>query len=93
MDETIVKQSALLVLIEESTLLSYAQKLALLEEFPTFNQEQIDALGDLLAMEEQLKEEFAPEIQMGVDDVLARIVSPDPVNTNAVYVGVGKPTN
>lgn len=92
MDTLATKQSALLVLIEDSILLSYGQKLTLLEEFASLNEQQIDALGQMLAAEEQMKTDFAPEILKGMDGVLASIVTPDSVDANTVYVGVGKPS-
>lgn len=85
------KQDALLILIEESILLSYEQKLDLIDEFPKLTEEQIDALGAFLASEEKIREEFPEDIQKGVESVLSEIVGEKIEETNTVFVGVGKP--
>lgn len=88
MDIRAIKQSSLLALIEESTLLSYGQKLTLLEEFPTFTEEQMGALAEMLMLEEDIVAEYSEDIKKGITDVLESFVAPD---ENAVYVGVGRP--
>lgn len=88
MDIQSIKQSALLALIEESTLLSYGQKLTLLEEFSTFTEKQMDALAEMLMLEEDIIAEYSEDIKKGITDVLESFVVPD---ENAVYVGVGRP--
>lgn len=86
------KQDALLMLIEESILLSYEQKLDIIDEFPRFTEEQIDALGAFLAAEEKIREEFPEDIQKGVESVLSQIVGEKiEASNNTVYVGVGRP--
>lgn len=87
------KQNAVLTLLEDSVLLSYEQKLDLIENFPTLTEEQIDALGKFLAAEEKIREEFGEDIQKGVEKVLTEIVGEDvtmPPGDNRVYVGTGK---
>lgn len=88
------KQDALLILIEESILLSYEQKLDIIDEFPKLSEEQIDALGAFLAAEEKIREEFPEDIQKGVESVLSQIVGEkiEAPEDNKVYVGVGKPS-
>ena len=88
------KQNALLILIEESILLSYEQKLDIIDEFPRLTEEQIDALGAFLAAEEKIREEFPQDLQKGVEKVLSEIVGEkieSPAPDNKVYVGVGRP--
>lgn len=87
------KQDALLILIEESILLSYEQKLDIIDEFPRLTEEQIDALGSFLAAEEKIREEFPEDIQKGVERVLSQIVG-EKIETpdNKVYIGMGKPS-
>jgi len=93
MKTEIEKQNALMTLIDGSILLSYEQKLDMIDEFPRLTEEQIDALGKFLAVEEQMREEFPEDIQKGVESVLTQIVG-EPVvgDDNRVYVGVGKPS-
>lgn len=88
------KRDALLVLLEESILLSYEQKLDIIETFPKLTEAQIDALGKFLATEEQIREEFAEDIQTGTQKILSEIVGEDITKPpeNAVYVGSGKPS-
>lgn len=81
------KQNALLTLLEESILLSYEQKLDIIENFPLLNEEQIDALGQFLAAEEKIREEFGEDIQKGVEKVLSDIVGEPITDDNTVYVG------
>ncbi len=85
------KQDALLILIEESILLSYEQKLDIIDEFPKLSEEQIDALGAFLATEEKIREEFPEDIQKGVEKVLSEIVGEKIEAANTVYVGMGLP--
>lgn len=85
------KQNALMILIEESILLSYEQKLDLIDEFPKLTEEQVDALGAFLATEEKIREEFPEDIQKGVEKVLSEIVGEKIEAANTVYVGMGKP--
>lgn len=85
MNNIIKKRDALLTLIEASILLSYEQKLDIIENFPLLSEEQIDALGKFLATEEKIREEFGEEIQKGVEKVLSEIVGDE----NKVYVGSG----
>lgn len=85
------KQDAVMILIEGSILLSYEQKLDIIDEFPRLNEEQIDALGAFLAAEEKIREEFPEDIQKGVEKVLSEIVGEKIEATNTVYIGVGKP--
>lgn len=87
------KQNALMILLEGSILLSYEQKLDLIDEFPLLTEEQIDALGKFLAAEEKIREEFPEDIQNGVESVLSEIVGQPVGDDNRVYVGIGKPTN
>jgi len=84
------KQDAVLTLIEESILLSYEQKLDLVENFPLLTESQIDALGKFLAAEEKICAEFGDDIQKGVEKVLTEIVEEPIAENNAVYVGIGK---
>lgn len=85
------KQNAVMTLLEGSVLLSYEQKLDLVENFPLFTEEQIDALGNFLAAEERLRQDFGEDIQKGVEKVLNDIVGEKVTqNENTVYVGVGK---
>lgn len=79
------KRDAVLILLEESILLSYEQKLDVIENFPLLSEEQIDALGKFLATEEKIREEFSEDIQQGVERVLSEIVGDE----NKVYVGSG----
>lgn len=81
------KRDALLTLLEGSVLLSYEQKLDLVENFPLLNEEQIDALGSFLSSEEKIREEFGEDIQRGVEKVLTEIVGEPMGDTNTVYVG------
>lgn len=81
------KREALLILIEDSILLSYEQKLDLIENFPLLSEEQIDALGQFLAAEEKIREEFGEDIQKGVEKVLTDIVGEPVTDDNTVYVG------
>lgn len=86
------KQDALLTLIEESILLSYEQKLDLIDEFPRFTEEQIDALGTFLATEEKIREEFPEDIQKGVEKVLSEIVGEKiESQDNRLFIGIGRP--
>ncbi len=88
------KQDAVLILLEESILLSYEQKLDIIDEFPRLTQEQIDALGSFLAAEEKIREEFPEDIQKGIESVLSQIVGEKiemPTDDNKVYIGIGKP--
>jgi hypothetical protein len=88
------KQDALMTLLEESILLSYEQKLDVINIFPTLTEEQIDALGAFLAAEERIREEFPEEIQKGVESVLTDIVGEQvtmPSDDNKVYIGTGRP--
>lgn len=84
------KRDALLTLIEGSILLSYEQKLDVIENFPLLSEEQIDALGAFLAAEEKIREEFGEDIQQGVEKVLSEIVGETIAENNTVYVGTGK---
>lgn len=86
-----VKQNAVLTLIEDSVLLSYEQKLDLVENFADLDEEQIDALGKFLAAEEKIREEFPEDIQKGVERVLSQIVGEKIVKPDTVYVGIGRP--
>lgn len=85
------QQSAVLTLLEESILLSYDQKLELVDAFPSLSSEQIDAIGQFLSTEEQIREEYGDDIKLGVEKVLKEIVSGDDEDRNQVYIGVGKP--
>lgn len=89
------KQDAALILLEESMLLSYEQKLDLIDEFPRLTESQIDALGSFLSVEEKIREEFPEDIQKGVEKVLSEIVG-EKISTQSdddkVFVGVGKPS-
>lgn len=89
------KRNAVMTLIEPSVLLSYQQKLDLIDEFPKFSEDQLDVLGGFLSMEERIREEFPEDIQTGVETVLSAIVGKDvgPESDNTVFVGVGKPTS
>jgi len=86
------KRNALLTLIEGSILLSYGQKLDIIDTFPSLTEEQIDALGKFLATEEQARELFADDIKKGTEQVLSDIVGEDitKASDNAVFVGSGK---
>ena len=87
------KQNALMILIEDSILLSYEQKLDIIDEFPRLTESQIDALGSFLAAEEKIKEEFPEDIQKGVESVLSQIVGEKIEETkddNKIYIGIGK---
>lgn len=86
------KQDALLTLIEGSILLSYEQKLDVIENFPLLTEEQIDALGAFLAAEEKIREEFGEDIQKGVEKVLTEIVGEQIGDTDdaTVYIGTGR---
>lgn len=86
------QQSAVLTLLEESILLSYDQKLELVDAFPSLSSEQIDAIGQFLAKEEQIREEYGDDIKLGVEKVLKEITSNDEEERKQVYVGVGKPS-
>lgn len=86
------KQDAALTLLEGSILLSYEQKLDLLEIFPTLTEEQLDALGKFLAAEEKIRQAYGEDIQKGVEKVLTNIVGvPLSDESNKVYVGTGRP--
>jgi len=88
------KQNALMILIESSVLLSYEQKLDIIDEFPRLSKEQVDALGSFLAAEEKIREEFPEDIQKGVESVLSQIVGEKiemPSEDNKVFIGIGKP--
>ncbi len=81
-----------MTLIESSMLLSYSQKLDIIDAFPLLTEEQIEALGKFLATEEKIREEFPEDIQKGVESVLTQIVG-EPIkapSATAVYVGTGK---
>ncbi len=84
------KRDALLILLEGSVLLSYEQKLDLVENFPLLSEEQIDALGSFLSSEEKIREEFGEDIQAGVEKVLTEIVGEPVTDNNTVYIGTGK---
>lgn len=86
------KQNALMILLEGSILLSYEQKLDIIDEFPRLTEEQIDALGKFLAAEEKIREEFPEDIQKGVESVLTQIVGQPVGEDNRVYVGTGRPS-
>jgi hypothetical protein len=86
------EQSAVLALLEDSILLSYEQKLDLVDAFPALSEEQINAIGQFLATEEQIREEYGDDIKLGVEKVLKEIVSTDDEDRKQVYVGVGKPS-
>ncbi len=89
------KQDAVLTLLEDSILLSYEQKLDLIDTFPLLTEEQINALGAFLAAEEKVRQEFPEDIKEGVEKVLSEIVGEDvsmPSDDRTVYVGVGKPS-
>ena len=89
------KQNAVLTLLEESILLTYQQKLDIVEMFPTLTEEQIDALGKFLATEEKIREEYGTDIQKGVEKILNEIVGENVTNPsvdNSVYIGTGKPS-
>lgn len=84
-----------MILIEGSILLSYEQKLDIIDEFPRLTEEQIDALGAFLAAEEKIREEFPEDIQKGVESVLTQIVGEQvamPGDDNKVLVGIGRPS-
>lgn len=81
------KRDALLTLIEDSILLSYEQKLDVIENFPLLTEEQIDALGQFLSTEERIREKFGEDIQRGVEQVLSDIVGEPIDGDNTVYVG------
>ncbi len=86
------KQNAVLTLLEGSILLTYEQKLDLVENFPKLTQVQIDALGNFLAAEERIRDEYGQDIQKGVEKVLSEIVGQTVIDEgNQVYVGTGKP--
>ena len=89
------KRNAVMTLMEPSVLLSYQQKLDLIDEFPKLSEEQLDALGGFLSMEEGIREEFPEDIEKGVETVLSAIVGKDVTSPsdNTVFVGVGKPTS
>ena len=83
-----------MILIESSVLLSYEQKLDIIDEFPRLSKEQVDALGSFLAAEEKIREEFPEDIQKGVESVLSQIVGEKiemPSEDNKVFIGIGKP--
>ncbi len=85
------KQNAVMTLLEESVLLSYEQKLDIVDMFPKLSEEQIDALGSFLSAEERIREEFSDDIEEGVKNVLAKIATDEPDDEdNRVYVGSGK---
>ena len=86
------QQSAVLTLLEESVLLSYDQKLELVDAFPSLSDEQIDAIGQFLATEEQIREEYGDDIKLGVENVLKQITNSDEEDRKQVYIGVGKPS-
>jgi len=86
------QQSAVLTLLEESILLSYDQKLELVDAFPSLSEEQIDAIGHFLSTEEQIREEYGDDIKLGVEKVLKEITSNDEEERKQIYVGVGKPS-
>ena len=86
------QQSAVLTLLEESILLSYDQKLELVDAFPSLSDEQIDAIGQFLATEEQIREEYGEDIKLGVEKVLKEITSADNEERKQIYIGVGKPS-
>lgn len=80
-----------MTLLEESVLLSYEQKLDIVDMFPKLSEEQIDALGSFLSAEERIREEFSDDIEEGVKNVLAKIATDEPDDEdNRVYVGSGK---
>lgn len=81
-----------MTLIEGSILLSYEQKLDIIDGFPKLSQEQINALGAFLAAEEKIREEFPEDIQKGVESVLSQIVGQPVGDDNRVYVGTGRPS-
>lgn len=75
-------------------MLSYEQKLDIIDIFPTLTEEQIDALGAFLSTEQKIREEFPEDIQKGVESVLTDIVGEQvtmPSDDNKVYVGTGRP--
>lgn len=78
-----------MTLLEGSVLLSYEQKLDIVDLFPKLNGEQIDALGAFLSAEERIREEFPEDIEEGVKKVLADIVGEPVTDDDAVYVGSG----
>jgi hypothetical protein len=87
------KQNAVLTLLEDSVLLTYEQKMDLIENFPLLTEEQIDALGAFLASEEKIREEFGEDIQAGVQKVLKQITGEQiSWNEKNVYVGTGRPS-
>lgn len=91
MNTRIERQNAVMTLLEDSMLLSYEQKLDIVDLFPKLNSEQIDALGSFLAAEERIREEFPDDIEEGVRSILAKIVRDEPDDEdNRVYVGSGK---
>lgn len=84
------KQNAVMTLLESSILLSYSQKLDLVDMFPALDERQLDALGDFLATEERIKEEFGEDIRRGVETVLTEIIGSPVGDDNTVYVGSSK---
>lgn len=91
MSKLVEKQNAVMTLLEESVLLSYEQKLDIVDMFPKLSEEQIDALGSFLSAEERIREEFSDDIEEGVKNVLAKIATDEPDDEdNRVYVGSGK---
>jgi len=86
------KQNAVMTLLEGSVLLSYEQKLDLVENFPLLDEEQIDALGSFLSSEEKIREEFGEDIQNGVEKVLTNIVGEPITDDKTVFIGMGKAT-
>jgi len=91
MSKLVEKQNAVMTLLEESVLLSYEQKLDIVDMFPKLSAEQIDALGSFLSAEERIREEFSDDIEEGVKNVLAKIATDElDDEDNRVYVGSGK---
>ena len=81
------KRKAVLTLIESSVLLSYTQKLDLIEQYPLLTQDQLDALGKFLATEEKIREDFGEDIEQGMERVLETIVGAPVSPPKTVYVG------
>lgn len=84
------KQNAVMTLLEGSVLLSYEQKLDLVENFPLLDEVQIDVLGSFLSSEEKIREEFGDDIQLGVEKVLTQIMGEPISDDKTVFIGVGK---
>jgi hypothetical protein len=89
------KRTAILTLLEGSVLLSYEQKLDIIDIFPKLTEAQIDALGKFLAAEEKIREDFPEDVQKGVESILSQIVGESvtmPPDDDTVYIGTGKPS-